>query len=113
MVMYAFASLLFMMLAAHALCDLPLQPASLSEAKRPGGNPALPWPVALGAHGLIHGGAVAWVTGLWILGLCETIAHALIDGAKCRGLIGMKVDQLLHLWCKLAWAYAAVRVYHG
>lgn len=103
-----FLGLTFLMLAAHALCDFPLQPAEMSHAKRPGGHPTISWPMALGCHALVHGGAVALVTGLWWLGAAETLAHALIDGAKARGAFGMKTDQALHLACKPVWALLCI-----
>lgn len=99
--------MLFLMLAGHALCDFPLQGAEMASAKRPGGHKTIAWPAALGCHALIHGGAVALITGLWWLGAAETIAHAAIDGAKCRGAFGMKADQVLHVLCKAAWAAIA------
>lgn len=105
--------MLFLLAAAHAVCDWPLQGPQLACAKRPGGDPHVPWQMALGCHSLIHGGAVAMVTGHWWLGAAETAAHAAIDGAKCRGLTGMKTDQALHLACKAAWAAIAVGVSNG
>lgn len=106
--MYEFAGMLFLLAAAHVVCDWPLQPPYMSIAKRPGGDPSVPWYLALGAHGLIHGGAVALVTGLWPLGVLELVAHAAIDGAKCRGRFGNLVDQGAHLACKALWALAVV-----
>lgn len=105
-----FLGLAFNMAAAHALCDFPLQPGLMSAAKRPGAVPTMPWPFALGCHALIHGGAVSLLTGVWWLGAAETVAHALVDGAKCRGAFGMKTDQALHLSAKLLWAAIAVAV---
>lgn len=105
-----YCGLLFLMVAGHALCDFPLQPPQLASAKRVGGDPYLPWWAALLGHGLIHGGAVALITGLWTVGVAETVTHAAIDGAKCRGLFGMKVDQALHLACKVVWAGITVAV---
>lgn len=102
----AAAQALLLMGAAHVLCDFPLQPGMLSVAKRPGGDPRLPWPMALGGHALMHGGAVAAITGAWWLGVAETAAHAGIDFAKTRGAFGVAVDQALHLACKAAWAVA-------
>jgi hypothetical protein len=101
------AQILFLLLAAHAVADFPLQPAEMATAKRPGGHATISWPMALGCHSLIHGGAVAVVTGIWWLGVCETLMHAAIDGAKCRGCFGMKTDQALHLFCKVMWAFTA------
>lgn len=108
--MSSFPALLFLLAAAHAVCDFPLQGAEMAQAKRPGGHATIPWPMALGCHALIHGGAVALVTGLWPLGAAETAMHALIDGAKSRGAFGMKTDQALHLVCKCCWAVIAWRV---
>jgi hypothetical protein len=108
-----FLHVLFLLAAAHAVADFPLQGAEMAKAKRPGGCPTIAWPMALGCHSLIHGGAVALVTGLWWLGAAETAAHALIDGAKCRGVYGMKIDQALHMGCKLGWALIWMGVARG
>ena len=94
--------LLFLMFAGHCLSDFALQTGWMSEAKR-GRVPGFPAWAALTMHGAIHGGAVALVTGYWWLGAAETLLHAVIDGLKCRGVFGMKVDQALHLLCKFAW----------
>lgn len=104
---------LFLLVAGHAVADFPLQGAEMAIAKRPGANPRIHWTMALGCHALIHGGAVALVTGLWWLGAAETAAHATIDGAKARGLFGMKTDQALHLLCKAAWAALFWETLHG
>lgn len=97
------------LMVAHALADYPLQGDFLARAKnRTAPIPGVPWQQALGAHALIHGGAVAYVTGLWWLGAAETIAHALIDDAKCRGRIGFNGDQALHANCKLLWVGLAM-----
>lgn len=96
--------MLILLLAAHALCDYPLQGDFLSKAKnRLVPIPGVPWWQALGAHSLIHGGAVALITGIWWLAIVEAVAHWIIDDAKCRGKISFNVDQVLHFECKLAW----------
>lgn len=101
--------LVFLLLAAHALCDYPLQGDFLSRTKnRSNPLPGVPWYQALGAHALIHGGAVAVLTGFWWLGVAEVIAHFVIDDAKCCGRLSFNQDQLLHVACKLWWAVAAV-----
>jgi hypothetical protein len=94
---------LLCLLAVHAICDSPLQPGVLSAAKRKGGVPGFPWPVALGAHALIHAGGVALVTGSLWLGAAEFFAHALIDHAKTRGWLSLVQDQGLHVGCKIVW----------
>lgn len=104
--MTGYAQILFLMIAGHALCDVPLQPERLSRAKH---DRQLVWRMqALLAHGLIHGGAVALITGLWWLGAAETAAHMAIDNAKARGRIGHAADQALHAVCKMVWAALAV-----
>lgn len=114
---------LIYLLAAHAVCDYPLQGDWLSKAK----NPTLIfdpkfglrqpikddrysplmleriWPLALLSHALIHAAAVLLITGSIWLFLAELVAHTLIDYAKCKGAFGYNVDQYLHILCKLAW----------
>ena len=97
-------TLLFFMLVGHALADFPLQGDFLANGKNrntPLGK--VYWVYCLPAHGLIHGGAVAYVTGNVYLGIAETVAHMAIDWLKCEGKIGMKADQALHIGCKLLW----------
>jgi len=103
-----FAALFGALVAAHALCDYPLQGDFLAKAKnRAAPIPGVPWYQALASHAIIHGGAVALITGMPILGVCEAIAHAFIDDAKCTGKIGFNADQALHVACKLIWAFIA------
>ena len=115
---------LIYLLAAHAVCDYPLQGDWLSKAK----NPMLIfdpvkglrrsedgdvysrdflehiWPLALASHALIHAVAVQLITGSVALGAAEFVLHFIIDYAKCKGAFGYNVDQYLHILCKLAWA---------
>jgi hypothetical protein len=96
------------LVAAHALCDYPLQGDFLARAKnRTLPIPGVPWYQALGAHAVIHGGAVALLTGMPLLGVAETLAHAAIDDAKCTGKIGFNTDQALHIVCKALWVVFA------
>ena len=99
---------LFYLLAAHALCDFPLQGDYLARGKNHKAPlPGSPWFLLLLAHALIHGGAVALVTGNVWLGIAETVAHASIDYAKCDGRIGYVTDQGAHVACKVAWTVLA------
>jgi hypothetical protein len=104
-----FCRLIFLMMVGHAIADRPLQDPVMRAEKN---SPRVPgnrkWIFGLACHGLIHGGAVAVVTGLWWLGVIETAVHAGIDDAKCRGRIGLITDQALHLICKILWAIVAV-----
>jgi hypothetical protein len=96
--------ILWWLLVFHALCDFPLQGDFLARGKNHKQPlPGVPWLIALAAHALIHGGAVALVTGSMSLGLAETLVHAAIDYGKCEGKYGFGVDQALHVICKIAW----------
>jgi hypothetical protein len=100
--------MLFWLLAAHAVCDYPLQGDFLARAKNHTAPiPGVPFYQALGAHAFIHGGAVALITGSLWLGLAETILHAAIDYAKCDGRTSLNQDQALHVACKCLWAVLA------
>lgn len=103
--------MLFLLIAGHALADYPLQGEFLAMGKsRAKPSPFIPWYQALGAHALIHGGMVALITGVWWLGVAETLAHALIDDSKCTGKIGFNTDQSLHVVCKAVWVAVTVWV---
>ena len=96
--------MLLKLLAAHALADYPLQGDFLAKAKnRASPLPGVPWYQALGAHAIIHGAAVALVTGRTSLGVAEAIIHAVTDDLKCRGKLTFNQDQAIHIACKLAW----------
>lgn len=98
------AQVLFALLAAHAVADYPLQGDFLSRAKnRFAPVPGVPWWQGLGAHALIHGGAVYLITGSLWLGLAEMAVHAVIDDTKCAGRISFNTDQALHVACKCMW----------
>lgn len=101
-------TMLFWLIVGHALADYPLQGDFLAKAKnRPNPIPGFPWWQALGAHAVIHGGAVAFVTcSIW-LGLAEITAHFITDDLKCRGKIGLNADQAIHIGCKVLWAVIA------
>lgn len=109
-------SMLAALIAAHAVCDYPLQGDFLAKAKnRAMPIPGVPWWQALGAHASIHGGAVGLITGIWWLGLLEAAAHFIIDDLKCTGRLGsgakaFNLDQLGHLICKIVWVIIAVSV---
>lgn len=103
-------TMFFKLVAAHALADYPLQGDFLSKAKnRAAPIPGVPWYQALGAHAIIHGGAVLTITGSPAMGLAETVLHALTDDAKCKGRLTFNQDQAIHLGCKVLWAAIAAR----
>lgn len=95
---------LIALIGAHLLLDYAGQGDFMSKAKHPHlGSPGVPWRLILWSHAAIHGAAVALITGVWWLFICETIMHAWIDRAKCDGRISFKADQALHVWCKVVW----------
>lgn len=110
------AAMAFGLVVAHAVCDTALQSDAMARGKNRRRSsertskyqPA--WFHWLTAHALIHGGAVALVTGVWWLGAAEAVAHALIDFNKCEDRYGMTTDQLLHYGCKALWLTIAVAI---
>jgi hypothetical protein len=97
------------LMVAHAVCDYPLQRDFLAKAKnRVTPIPDFPWWHAMGAHALMHAGAVAWLTGFWWLGALEFVFHFVTDDAKCRGRLTLNQDQFIHALCKVAWVVIAV-----
>ena len=108
------AVVLFALLIGHALADFSLQGEFLSTAKNRhaqlnaffdnGNPPKWLWVHALGAHSLIHAGAVWLITGSVVLGFLEFVLHWCIDFAKCEGWTSFRTDQALHILCKVAWA---------
>lgn len=107
-----FWGLLFWLLVAHAFCDFPLQSDWMVKSKsrhyrqprRFSMRPDLIWVHVLTGHALIHGGAVALITGQIWLGLLETLAHWLTDYGKSEDWYGFHTDQIIHIGCKVLWA---------
>jgi len=97
--------IIFFLLAAHALCDYPLQGDFLARGKNHKAPiTGVPWWQCLAAHSMIHGGAVAALTGMWWMGAAEAALHAVIDYGKCDGRYGFNADQAFHILCKALWA---------
>ncbi len=110
--MTEFLSILFFLIVGHALADYPLQGPFIAANKcRRTGDKHVPWWHALTAHAMIHGGAVALITGSALLGVLETACHFAIDFLKSERLIGINVDQGLHVLCKVMWAVLAVTIF--
>lgn len=104
-------ALFFALLIGHAVADFALQGEFLSTVKNRnaelsrffggGPTPRGVWMCALGAHSLIHAGAVWIVTGSVILGFVEFLLHAFIDFAKSERWTTFLTDQALHVVCKV------------
>lgn len=107
------AVVLFALLIGHAIADFALQGEFLSSAKNrhsqlksffgDEGTPKGLWIHALGAHAMIHAGAVWLITGSVVLGFLEFLLHWFIDFAKCESWTSFRTDQTLHILCKIAW----------
>jgi hypothetical protein len=106
--------LLFLLVVSHALGDFALQSDRMARGKnrhaeRSDPDGVLPeWYYWMTAHAIIHGGGVALVTNSPALGIAEVFLHWLIDFGKCDKRYGFHTDQLLHICCKVAWAWLAI-----
>jgi hypothetical protein len=56
-----------------------------------------PWYYHLGAHSLIHGGVIMFITNSLPWSLYISIFHFIFDFAKCEGMITIHQDQFLHV----------------
>lgn len=105
-------ALVFWLLVAHFVADYPLQGDTTAREKNRHSTTELqkhvPWFYWLTAHALMHGGAVALITGSLTLGAAETLAHWLIDFGKCERWYSIHADQALHLGCKVVWLLFAL-----
>ena len=88
---------------AHFVCDFGLQTDRMACEKTAGADLTLNWRWWLTAHSATHGLAVAVLTGVPLLGLAETLLHAIIDWSKGRMHFSLALDQGFHLACKVLW----------
>ena len=94
MTIQATVRMLFLLFAAHALCDYALQSDFIAKGKNPAlPLPGVPWYQVMLGHCLIHAGAVMWITGSLKLGLSELFFHFWIDYCKCMGYFGKTVEK--------------------
>jgi len=100
--------LFFWLMFGHAMADYPLQGDFLSGMKRRANKIAgeSMWLWGLAMHGCIHAGFVFMFTRSPILAALEFVCHITIDFAKCEGKISFKMDQALHVLCKILWVAA-------
>ena len=104
------AALLLTLVMGHFVGDFALQGDRMAVEKCAGRDVTLPWQWWITAHAAIHGFLVAVITGLPWLGLAEWLIHIVIDVSKCRGYYRLRMDQALHMICKLIWAIAATAI---
>ena len=103
-------NLLILLVLAHFVCDFVLQSDRMAVEKSPGRDDTLHWSWWLGSHAATHGLAVALLTDVPLLGLMETLLHAIIDWLKIRSRFALVVDQSLHLLCKLTWVLLLIKI---
>jgi hypothetical protein len=106
-----FWPLLFWMVVAHCYFDYPGQGDFLSMLKNHTHKVGEKyWMYGLVSHGMIHAGAVAFLTGHISLGLLELLHHCVVDRLKCSGRLSYHMDQWQHILAKVLWAVFAVFV---
>lgn len=110
-------ALFFQFLVGHAMGDYVLQRDIMAKSKsrhaqiyKTASSSFPGWFYWLFSHALVHGGAVFIISGSLLLGLIETVLHAIIDFSKCEHWINLHVDQALHILCKLVYVYV---IYQG
>ncbi len=110
------AQMFFALMIGHAVADFPLQGEYLAIGKNrryltrlkdPSRPPEI-WIYCMGAHCLVHAGAVWIITGSSVLAAIELVLHWLLDQAKCEGRTSFGMDQWGHAACKAAYAAAGV-----
>jgi Protein of unknown function (DUF3307) len=98
-------TIFFALIIGHAVADYPLQGDFLAKGKnRHTAFPGIHWLWCMTMHSLIHAGAVWLITGMWVLGLAEFIAHFIVDCLKCEKINNFNEDQLAHILYKITWA---------
>jgi hypothetical protein len=102
-------NLLILLVLAHFVCDFVLQADRMAVEKMPGRDDTLHWGWWLGSHAATHGLAVALLTDVPLLGVMETVMHAIIDWLKIRFHFTLVLDQSLRLVCKLTWVLLLIR----
>lgn len=99
-------NLFFWLVVGHCVADYPGQGDFLSKAKNHRSPiPGIDWQIALMAHAMIHAGVVAYLTGSLVCGMIEFAVHCVIDWLKCEGDTTFRADQILHIICKVMYAY--------
>ena len=117
--------LIWLFFCGHSLADTALQSDSMAKGKRrstpinmdkvpAGQKPLKLWYMWITHHALIQGLIVTlaiviasfvdkWMIYFWWLGVVEFVLHWVIDFFKSEGAFCPRVDQSLHLLCKLVY----------
>lgn len=94
-------NVIFTLIVGHYVGDFALQSDYIARAKSPG---QANWIHPMIAHCVIQAGTVYYATGSTTLASFEFSSHFVIDLFKCQGHLSYTTDQLLHLFCRVAWA---------
>lgn len=96
-----FGGILWLLILGHYIVDYVFQTEYIAKNK---GTEVYPMLAHVSSHALF----VYMVTGSFVLGSAELVAHLLIDTAKCAGKLNIHQDQALHILCKIAWVGALI-----
>lgn len=100
-------TILALMVLGHFVIDIVFQPDFVAKHKSPLASiPQIPWYYVLLSHAASHGLGVFAVTGSIVLAMIETTVHFAIDVVKCLGWTNIRVDQGLHVVCKIGYTIA-------
>jgi len=102
------------LLCSHAVFDGALQTSYLGTKKAPivDGVYNPHWFAVLSCHSIICGAGVSLVTGIWWLGVAESIWHFCTDWLSTRKHISFFLDQVSHLVAKVVWLGVWYVVHH-
>jgi hypothetical protein len=92
--------MMFLVIAAHFVCDYTLQTEAVAIGKNRSINKTrfgVDWWYWMMGHSFTHGVALYLITGSVAAAVCDTFTHFMIDDSKCAGIFGIHVDQALHI----------------
>lgn len=98
-----FAYLMILLVSGHALGDLSWQTDQMASAKYSKVS-HFPWWLAIFYHSSIHAGIVLVITQSVPCAIAEWVIHFSTDSLRVNAIISGRVDQSIHIACKVAFA---------
>lgn len=101
-----FFTLMFFLVGAHFFADYCVQGDAVATGKNKFLDPlkfGVPWYYWMAGHAFTQGLFVAIITQNSLIGMGETVVHFFIDWLKCKKVIGIHMDQFLHICSKVVW----------
>lgn len=96
--------ILFLLIAAHAICDYALQGDFMSKAKSHKTDIGRGiWWMVLPSHALIQAAGVFILLGSFKFAVIEFFSHMIIDYLKCDNQFSYFWDQFLHICFRVAY----------